>query len=162
MARDTPGNNPFRDLIPLTNKHPLLLQILIATSALHWSNIFQPVGAIPPADLQDPGSYLAQLRHKDLVSRQAVIDALTAKQKAIGHMREVLDTLDPAGSEVALAAMHFFVKFDLIDLEKGDSKSWQTHLKGAGNILALLAPGQATNASTNQMLRDCVVADCFM
>lgn len=160
VARDAPGSNPFRELIPLTNKHPLLLHILIATSAIHWSNIFRPITAIPTG-LTDPGGYLAQLRAKDLVSRQALIDALTAKQKAMGHLREVLDTLDPAVSEVALAAMHFFVKFDLIDLERNERKGWQTHLEGASSILALLAPGSAASSS-NRMLRDCVIADCFM
>lgn len=160
VARDGPGVNPFRDLIPLTNRHPLLLQILVATSAIHWSNIFRPITAIPTG-LTDPGGYLAQLRSKDLVSRQALIDALTAKQKAMGHLQEVLDSLDPGGSEVALAAMHFFIKFDLIDLEKNDAKGWRTHLEGASNILALLTQG-AGGSEANRMLRDCVVADCFM
>ncbi|KAL7924536.1 fungal-specific transcription factor domain-containing protein [Trichoderma austrokoningii] len=160
VARDGPGVNPFRDLIPLTNRHPLLLQILVATSAIHWSNIFRPITAIPTG-LTDPGGYLAQLRSKDLVSRQALIDALTAKQKAMGHLQEVLDSLDPGGSEVALAAMHFFIKFDLIDLEKNDTKGWRTHLEGASNILALLTQG-AGGSEANRMLRDCVVADCFI
>ncbi|EHK50284.1 uncharacterized protein TrAtP1_007354 [Trichoderma atroviride] len=160
VARDGPGVNPFRDLIPLTNRHPLLLQILVATSAIHWANIFRPITAIPTG-LSDPGGYLAQLRSKDLVSRQALIDALTAKQKAMGHLQEVLDSLDPGGSEVALAAMHFFIKFDLIDLEKNDAKGWRTHLEGASNILALLTQGTG-GSEANRMLRDCVVADCFI
>lgn len=136
------------------------MHILVATSALHWSNIFSPITAIP-GGLSDPGGYLAQLRSKDLVTRQAVIDALTAKQKAMGHLRGVLDTLDPAGSEVVLAAMHFFIKFDLIDLERNDGKSWQAHLEGASSILALLSP-ETLEGSSNRMLRDCVLADCFM
>ena len=160
MARDSPASNPFRELIPLTKKHPLLLQILIATSAIHWANIFRPITAIPTG-LTDPGGYLALLRSKDLVSRQALIDALTAKQKALGHMREVLDTLDPAGSEVALAATHFFIKFDLIDLEKRNGKGWKAHLEGASSILAFLTAENLGN-SENRTLRDCVIADCFM
>ncbi|TWU72797.1 hypothetical protein ED733_004060 [Metarhizium rileyi] len=161
VARDSPSNNPFRELIPLTCRHPLLLQILIATSAIHWSNIFRPITSIPTS-LTNPGDYLAQLRSRDFVSRQALIDALTAKQKAMGHLREVLDTLDPAGSEVALAAMHFFVKFDLIDIERNNGgQGWQAHLEGARGILALLAPDSSKHASS-RMLRDCVIADCFI
>lgn len=160
VARDSPDSNPFRELIPLTNTHPMLLQILIATSAVHWSNMFGPITAIPTG-LTDPGGYLSQLRSQDLVSRQALIDALTAKQKAMGHLRGVLDTLDPAGSEVALAAMHFFVKFDLIDLDRNNGKGWQAHLEGASSILAFLAPDSARHASS-RMLRDCVIADCFI
>lgn len=160
MARDAPGSNPFRELIPLTKKHPLLLQVLIATSAIHWSNIFRHF--TPVADgLADPGGYLALLRSKDLVSRRALIDALSAKQKAMGHLREVLETLDPAGSEVALAAMHFFIKFDLIDLEKNDGKGWQAHLEAASSILSFLGP-KSVNGASSRMLRDCVIADCFM
>lgn len=137
------------------------MQILIATSAIHWSNIFRPITDIPTG-LTNPGGYLAQLRSTDLVSRQALIDALTAKQKAMGHLREVLDTLDPAGSEVALAAMHFFIKFDLIDIDKTDGHGgWKTHLEGAASIMAFLTPNNLTPASS-RMLRDTVIADCFM
>lgn len=144
----------------MTQKHPLLLQILIATSAIHWSNIFRPITDIPTG-LTNPGGYLAQLRSRDLVSRQALIDALTAKQKAMGHLREVLDTLDPAGSEVALAAMHFFIKFDLIDLHNRQESGWKAHLEGAASIMALLTPETMTPASS-RLLRDTVIADLFM
>ncbi|GJN69725.1 hypothetical protein PLICBS_003776 [Purpureocillium lilacinum] len=161
VARDGPGNNPFRELIPLTTRHPLLLHILVATSAIHWSNLFRPITTIPTG-LTDPGGYLAQLRAKDLVSRAALIDALTAKQTAMLHLRQVLDTLDPAGSEVALAAMHFFIRFDLIDLERNGDKGWLTHLDGARSILALLSPAAAAASSSSRMLRDCVIADCFI
>ena len=160
MARDRPGSNPFRELIPLSKRHPLLLQILIATSAIHWSNIFRPITSIPNG-VTDPGGYFAMLRSKDLVSRQALIDALAAKQKAMGYLREVLGALDPAGSEVALAAMHFFIKFELIDLNKSDRNSWKAHLEGASSIMALLTPGTLGSASS-KMLRDTVIADCFM
>lgn len=161
VARDTPYNNPFRELIPLANQHPLLLEILIATSAIHWSNMFRPFSANIPPGLTDPGGYLTQLRSQDLVCRQALIDALTAKQKALGHLRGVLDTLDPADIEVALAAMHFFVKFDLIDLDQNNNKSWQAHMEGTSSMLALLAPDSARHGSS-RMLLDCVMANCFM
>lgn len=162
VARDGPDNNPFRELIPLTSRHPLLLHILVATSAIHWSNLLRPITTIATG-LTDPGSYLAQLRSsRDHVSRAALIDALTAKQTAMLHLRQVLDTLDPACSEVALAAMHFFIRFDLIDLERRGDKGWLTHLDGARSILALLAPSTAGTGSSSRMLRDCVIADCFM
>jgi hypothetical protein len=80
----------------------------------------------------------------------------------MSHLREVLDTLDPAGSEVALAAMHFFIKFDLIDLDKRDGQSWKTHLEGATSIMRLLAPESSTPNAASRMLRDRVISDCFM
>ncbi|KAK8144827.1 hypothetical protein G3M48_005258 [Beauveria asiatica] len=160
VARDGPITNPFRELIPLTRIHPLLLNIIIATSALHLANSLSPKTSLSAA-ISDPGSYLAQLRSKDLVSHNAVIHALTAKQNAFYHLRRVLGTLGFVGSEVTLAAMHFFVKFDLIDLERGENQSWQKHLKGASNVLALLTAAEPRDA-TNLKLRDCVVADCFI
>ncbi|PCD40154.1 hypothetical protein FGRA07_01425 [Fusarium graminearum] len=160
VVRDTPESNPFRELIPLTRKHPLLFQVLIATSAIHWSNVFRRVTKIPTG-IPNPGDYLSVLRSKDLVTHQALIDALTAKQKAMSHLREVLDTLDPAGSEVALAAMHFFIKFDLIDLDKSDNQSWRAHLEGATSIMALLNPDSNPDASS-RMLRDRVITDSFI
>jgi hypothetical protein len=57
--------------------------------------------------------------------------------------------------------MHFFIKFDLIDLEKADGPSWKTHLEGAFSILSLLSP-DAPGDHGHQLLRDCVIADCFM
>lgn len=160
VARDAPGSNPFRELIPLTNKFPLLLHIIIATSALHWVNVSRPLSSLHTG-LTDLGGQLVQLRATDLVLRKALIDALTAKQKAMRHLRAVLDTLDPAVSEVALAAVHFFVKFDLIDLERREDRGWRTHLEGASSILALLYPGRVASSSS-RLLRDTVVADCFI
>lgn len=159
VARDGPGLNPFRELIPLTNKHPLLQQIVIATSAIHWVNIFRPAGT-PTTGISDPGGYMTAMRSKDLVAQKALADALTARQKALGYMRELLETLDAEGSELALAAMHFFIKFDLIDTEMSDTKNWQAHLEGASSLLALSPDGM--NSPASQMLRDYVVADYFM
>ncbi|KAK2468208.1 hypothetical protein H9L39_19854, partial [Fusarium oxysporum f. sp. albedinis] len=160
VVRDTPESNPFRELIPLTREHPLLLQILVATSAIHWSNIFRRVSETP-AGLTNPASYISLLHSRDLVTRQALIDALTAKQKAMSHLREVLDTLDPTGSEVALVAMDFFIKFDMIDLDKLGNQSWRAHLEGATSIMTLLNPDSNTDASS-RMLRDRVITDSFI
>ncbi|KAM3565114.1 hypothetical protein MY1884_000364 [Beauveria asiatica] len=142
----------FQDLDPTS-------RIYLAHS-LHLANSLSPKTSLSAA-ISDPGSYLAQLRSKDLVSHNAVIHALTAKQNAFYHLRRVLGTLGFVGSEVTLAAMHFFVKFDLIDLERGENQSWQKHLKGASNVLALLTAAEPRDA-TNLKLRDCVVADCFI
>ncbi|KAM3506473.1 hypothetical protein MY10362_002339 [Beauveria mimosiformis] len=142
----------FQDLDPTS-------RIYLAHS-LHLANSLSPKISLSAA-ISDPGGYLAQLRSKDLVSHNAVIHALTAKQNAFYHLHRVLGTLDPAGSEVTLAAMHFFVKFDLIDLERGENQSWQKHLKGASDVLALLTAAEPRDA-TNLKLRDCVVADCFI
>ncbi|PFH55797.1 hypothetical protein XA68_17610 [Ophiocordyceps unilateralis] len=147
-------------LCHFADRHPLLLHILIATSALHWVNISRPLISIHTG-LADLGGRLVQLRATDLVLRKALVDAFTAKQKAICHLRGVLDALDPAVSEVALAAVHFFVKFDLIDLERHEDRAWRTHLEGASSILAFLSPGRVASSSS-RLLRDTVVADCFI
>lgn len=57
--------------------------------------------------------------------------------------------------------MHFLVKFDLIDLDRNNDKAWQVHMKGTSIILAHLVPDSISHGSS-RVLRDCVLADCFM
>ncbi|KNB17505.1 hypothetical protein FOXG_15025 [Fusarium oxysporum f. sp. lycopersici 4287] len=57
--------------------------------------------------------------------------------------------------------MHFFIKFDLIDLDKSDNQSWRAHLEGATSIMALLNPDSNTDASS-RVLRDRVITDSFI
>ncbi|KAF5507251.1 hypothetical protein CGCA056_v013738 [Colletotrichum aenigma] len=40
---DTPKDNPFRDLIAMAYQQAILLQAIIASSALHMSNAYQTV-----------------------------------------------------------------------------------------------------------------------
>ena len=159
-AHDGPDCNPFRELIPLAISHPFLLHIIIATSAVHMSNVAHPkITALPPS-LMDPEAYLQHLRTTDGVSRRAFLDSLVAKQKAIRDLRVVLQSPEKADSGVLLAAVLFFVNFELIDLGRG---GWKTHLHGARRILNLLIPEDDPGKSASRtVLHDCIISDFVM
>lgn len=160
VARDEPHKNPFRQLIPLTGQHPLLLNILVATSALHWVNVSRPrpkPNNLTP--LEDPTEYIAQLRTRDPTSQAAYVHALEAKQKALTYMRQTMESPDGTSSEVALAALHFFIKADMIDAQRDYDVSWQSHLIAAGDVFTGV---KNSGGLTSEVLRDCLMADCFM
>lgn len=159
-AHDGPDCNPFRELIPLAVSHPFLLHIIIATSAVHMSNVAHPkITALPPS-LTDTEAYLQHLRTTEGVSRRAFLDSLVAKQKAIRDLRVVLQSPEKADSGVLLAAVLFFVNFELIDLGRG---GWKTHLHGARRILNLLIPEDGPGRSASRtVLHDCIISDFVM
>lgn len=159
-AHDGPDCNPFRELIPLSISHPFLLHIIIATSAVHMSNISHPkITALPPS-LMDPAAYLQYLRTTDGLSRQAFLDSLVAKERAIRELRVVLQNPEAADSGVLLAAVLFFVNFELIDLGR---EGWKKHLQGARRILNLLIPEpDQTMIASRTVLHDCVISDFVM
>lgn len=166
-AHDGPGCNPFRELIPLALKHSFLLHIITATSALHMSNAFHLkvtaaslLGTTTVSVPSDPIAHLQYLRSADAASRKALLDSLVAKQKAISHLRAVLETPESADSGVLLAAVLFFVNFELIDL--GPSQ-WKAHLPGACRILQLLTPeSDLAKVQSKTTLQDCIVSDFVM
>lgn len=158
VARDEPQRNPFRQLIPLTGQHPLLLNILVATSALHWVNVSRPIPS--SSGSEDPTEYIAQLRSRDdHASQAAYVHALAAKQKALTYMRQTLESPDGSNSEVALAALHFFIKADMIDAQRDYDVTWQSHLIAAGDVFTGV---KNSGGLTSEVLRDCLMADCFM
>jgi hypothetical protein len=160
VAYDLPETNPFRELVPLAIQHPFLLEILIAKSAIHWLNITRPKIKTWLPSLFTQGLPLAVFQPNDRSSRQALVDAVTAKQKAIGYWRKALDRLDLCGPDAVLAAMLFFVNVELIDVGKG---GWRAHLEGATRIMALLKWTTGNDTCTsNSDLRDRIVADCLM
>ncbi|KAF6528015.1 hypothetical protein HZS61_008317 [Fusarium oxysporum f. sp. conglutinans] len=148
--------NPFQAYCERTR--PVLGYGLVKEEATLSDDINEDTNEL---ELWHPAGYLSILRSRDLTAQQALIDALTAKQKAMNHLREVLDTVDPTGSEMALVAMNFFIKFDLIDLDKLGNQSWRAHLEGATSIMTLLNPDSNTDASS-RMLRDRVITDSFI
>ncbi|KAK7974046.1 hypothetical protein PG989_015894 [Apiospora arundinis] len=118
--------NPFRELIPISNSYSFLRHIIVAAAALHYYN----AGTF---------SYSNKVQHT--VSREALIDALRARQKAIQGLQEVLERhrLAPNDESLAderdavLATVLFFVNFALIDSGKGE---WRAHMRAAGSLIA--------------------------
>lgn len=101
------------------------------------------------------------LRVTDRQGQSALTQALNAKQQAIHHLRIALANAEYIGRELLLAAVLFFINFELIDLGASD---WQPHLRGAGRIMMLLSQVDADDniPKSQRILFDIVISDCFM
>lgn len=160
VAHDHPGSNPFRDLIPLAAHHAFLLHILVATSAVHFSNITRPrMNTLPSLEPLGQVGRLEGVSEDVELSKTALIESLAAKQQAIRHLRIALDDAATIGNDVLLAGILFFVNFELIYVGKS---VWRTHLNGAREIMMSLCATWSTEPPSRRRLRDCVVADCLM
>lgn len=126
VAHDLPGRNPFRELIPLAYHHSFLLYILIATSALHRSNMdrFRSTSATTAAQgghgssssdsVKQPGTNEADADDwsaswgrmpppvipKQPRARRAWFDAMEAKHTATKLFRVALAELSSASSSI--------------------------------------------------------------
>jgi hypothetical protein len=114
--------------------------------------------AISDIDTQTSHAPIAS-RFGSQASRQAFIDALAAKQKALYLLKPALEHLDSVGGEVVLAAVLFFMNFELID---PGSRGWRLHLEGAAKIMAWLRRDQKSEDIAAGLWTDCVISDCFM
>ncbi|KAI1468321.1 fungal-specific transcription factor domain-containing protein [Daldinia caldariorum] len=117
------GANPFRDLIPISQKYPFLREIIVAASALHFCNAARWHKCPRPA-------------------AESFVDALRARHRAIKSLQDVIEHYkvqddvenDDAGRDALLAAVLFFVNFSLIDSGKG---GWRAHMNFVGTLLRM-------------------------
>ncbi|KAK3941397.1 acriflavine sensitivity control protein acr-2 [Diplogelasinospora grovesii] len=155
VAHDFPGRNPFRDLVPLTREYPVLLHIILATSAIHMSNAF--CQDIPSLSCQY--STLQYLRSRNEPSRRALLDALIAKQNALGLLKAAVEQGDSFCRDVILAVMTFFINLELID---GSRDGWVAHIYGAQSFITALLKRQDNDPSSPWSgLRDYLISDCL-
>ncbi|KAI1491702.1 fungal-specific transcription factor domain-containing protein [Biscogniauxia mediterranea] len=146
------GANPFRELIPMSQIHPFLQHIIIAVSAVHYSQ------AMSHAPTRSP--------HYAQVAAKALVDALWARQKSIQALLGVLERCRDTGwnrtnrseKDALLATVLFFLNFDLID-SGGDG--WREHLKAAGKLLSthFLQPPSTTPASQGNPVSEATEKD---
>ncbi|KAH9905829.1 fungal-specific transcription factor domain-containing protein [Xylariomycetidae sp. FL2044] len=141
VIHDSPHHaaNPFRELVPRSQTHPFLQHIIIATSAVHYSHTMRHVSS--------PGRPLTH------IARQALVDALEARHRAIRELRRALGgggagakaggggeeqqlvavVKDKDGdNDALLATVLFFVNFSLIDSGR---EGWRDHMRAAGRLL---------------------------
>ncbi|KAI1324251.1 fungal-specific transcription factor domain-containing protein [Xylariaceae sp. FL0255] len=119
------GVNPFRELIPMSQRYSYLQHIVVAVSAIHYHYAIKHSS-------QAPSSSAARL---------ALIDALRSRQEAIKELIAILsrprdpspDTTDQAEQDALLATVLFFVNYALIDSGKD---GWRDHLSAAGVLLS--------------------------
>ncbi|KOS20752.1 Acriflavine sensitivity control protein acr-2 [Escovopsis weberi] len=137
VAHDGPDCNPFRSLVALSGRQPLLRCIIVAASAAHASVLYRSNPACADA------------------SRAALTDALVAKHQALRLMASALQDITSIGGDVVLAAALFFVNLELIESGK---HGWRAHLEGASRILSLIQHMQPWDSA----LRDYLLSDCFI
>jgi hypothetical protein len=148
---DIPKHNPFRQLIPLAHQHPILLQIIIANSALHMSNACQKsflLGSSSP----DSSSSVKQLP-------DSYNDALAAKQKALYLLQSALTSIASVDVDVTLAVVLLFIEFELIDSGRDN---WRYHINGARTIIETLCGSNITTQTDMSPLRSCLISNCLV
>ena len=143
VLRDLPKQNPFRDLLPLSVNHSILQHIIIANSALHLANV-RANGHLTRDIPQGP-------------SLKTYKDALIAKHKALILLSEVLTNSDSINSDVVLASIMLFIKFELLDSGRD---GWRFHTEGARQLMAYLRQNGKSESSALNGLRNCLISNC--
>ena len=160
---DIPKHNAFRELIPLTHHHPVLLHIIVANSALHMSNACQKSLALDTTTFP--------LRHRtshpsgQYTSSSATLrsetynHALAAKQRALFLLKSALSSIASGDVDVALAVVLLFIEFGLIDSGRD---SWRYHTNGARTIIETWCGSNISTQTTMSPLRNCLISNCLV
>ena len=159
---DDPTDNRFRELIPLARDYPMLLQIMIATSAMRMSHASQKLAWSSHATtgLVYQGTNVTAPQHQDLVAcSRAQSHALVAKYKALNLLQSALSGETATDLDVTLAVVLLFVEFELLVSGRDD---WTHHLDGARRIIEKLCGSNSVTARTMSPLRKCLVANCLV
>lgn len=158
-----PNLNPFRDLIPLTREHAVLLHMAIANSAVHMANRYAmetQSAAVTAQSLKGfaVGQSVIQTQPLQVLNGQAARfyhDALVAKQKALQLLRHALQHVNAGNRDVLLAAIHLFANFELITSGKGDCI---VHVEGARRLIECFG---TESSPMMGKLRDYLISDCL-
>ena len=161
---DTPRHNLFRELVPLTYNHPVLLQTIIANSALHMSNTHQKSillsGSTTP--LTGSGSSRGQSRDSTASASsyfEAYHDALAAKQRALQLLQGGLARIASANVDVTLAVMLLLINLELIDTGRDN---WRYHIRGTRTLIRTLCGPEGSMKKDMSPLRSCLISNCLM
>ncbi|EOD45031.1 putative acriflavine sensitivity control protein acr-2 protein [Neofusicoccum parvum UCRNP2] len=157
VTYDMPDLNPFRNIIPLTSEHAVLLHISVANAAIHMANLCRASTTLLSLD---GAQQLQPALSVNDQSTRFYRDALVAKHKAIQLLRHSLEHVDTVNRDVLLAAVLLFVNFDLVNSGKED---WKVHVEGARRLIeGFDLSGDDVKSSTMMgTLRDFVIADCL-
>ncbi|EEU40568.1 uncharacterized protein NECHADRAFT_34199 [Fusarium vanettenii 77-13-4] len=163
VVYDIPNHNPFHDLIPMAYQHPILLQAIIASSALHMSNACQRSSrssSISTTMTSTQSSTSSLSMGPSMTSRPETFhDALKAKQQALCLLKSTLKDIASADVDVILAVVLFLIGFELIDSGRG---SWMFHINGARPIIEkLMASGLGTETALSP-LRSWLMSNCLV
>ncbi|PVH81605.1 hypothetical protein DL98DRAFT_416313 [Cadophora sp. DSE1049] len=162
---DKPGNNDFRELIPLTRDHPVLLDVMIANAALHMSNAYQKSAALTPPfrpALASPGSGFASRTDSKLTFTQqsrAYKDSLAAEQRALGLLMSALSDEAALNVDVALAVILLLIECELIDSGRN---TWRYHVVGARSLIEKLCQQGISKGGVGSSFRSSLISNCLI
>ncbi|KAI4723782.1 hypothetical protein E4T49_08491 [Aureobasidium sp. EXF-10728] len=145
---DGPLQNPFRELIPLTHQNPILLQIVIANSALHMSNASQRSSRSLDSNVR---ACLQTCNHE---STGRLRDALVAKQRALVMLNHALANPNYSTIDIILAVMVLFIEFELMDSGRND---WRHHIEGVRAMIKAICDTDPWDRLTVGSVRACLV-----
>lgn len=153
---DTPSHNPFRELIPMTHAFPVLLEIIVANSALRMSNAHQqPLSVDFMNSLQSNSDNLSVVQHA-----KSHKDALVAQHKALYLLQLALTGKSSVHTDVTLAVVLLFIEFELL-LDSGRD-NWAAHINGARTIIEKLCGSDVWTQVFMSPLRSCLISNCLM
>ncbi|KAF5680228.1 fungal transcriptional regulator [Fusarium denticulatum] len=155
---DTPKHNPFRQLIPMAHHQPMLLQAIIASSALHMSNASSIFTT--PASTENSPELVGSLSIGHTTSYpESFHDALRSKQQALGLLNSAIGNLASANVDTILAAVLLLVGFELIDSGRDN---WKCHINGARMIIQNLIVSGSVKGTSFSPLRSWLVSNCLV
>lgn len=157
---DAPFSNPFRELIPLTQRHEFLLQIIVATSALHMSRASENFVATSSHSSNQETSQCLLRPNEFATSQRGCYDlALAAKQRALKLLNIALGSMELKDLDVILATVLLFVQFELIDTRQDE---WKHHIRGARSLINIVYKSRRHVGETMSVLRRCLIANCLL
>lgn len=161
-----PKHNLFRELIPMAFTQSILLQTIIASSALHMSNAYQRSSrsssmSTATAAAQGSGSLPSSPSTDSwtLCPSESYHDALRAKQQALCLLKFALEDMASADVDVILAVILLLLGFELIDAGRDN---WRFHVNGARPIIEKLVASATATKTPMSPLRSWLISNCLV
>ncbi|RDW78909.1 uncharacterized protein DSM5745_05761 [Aspergillus mulundensis] len=148
--------NPFHRLVPLCRDYPILRHAIDAAGALHVSCLHRRA-INPESEHLFQVQRLPSPRQTDASSR-ALVDALSAKHKALVLLRQALEDIHHVDLDLITTVVHLFIIFELMS-PGGDE--WRAHVQGALRLISYLQTLEPRDASPAALIRDTITSDCL-
>ena len=134
---DVPDQNPVRQLLRYSREYPVLLQVIVATSAHHLYNISP--------------SQTFVLR-----------DALSSKGRALELLKDALSNIGLFDVNIMLAVVMLLIYFEWIQSGKN---TWRIHLEGAKSLIRYIkchAGKESTDSFAGLFVRRWLISEFLM
>lgn len=159
MLYDTLHSNHFRQLVPMTRQHPVLLHIIIANSALRMSNACQRASIVDTEIFPLRSCRVARRMPRSSPPLTSYKHALTAKQLALHMLQSTINGVSSNDLDVTLAVILLFIDFELIDTGRD---SWTYHIDGAKKLIRAIFESSSLAKAPMSPLRRFLISNCLV